>query len=121
MHLISSQILTYIYHASHIITNPNIILSRHLIISYNPSIHLSWHLIISYNPSIHLLLHHMKPSIHLPYISSHYIQGRNMHISRQKHRQQTNHIIIQSMAYRLTYTCSSKEDKALITNKCIFM
>ena len=59
---------------------------------------------------------HIKPSIHLPYIS-HYIQGKNMYISKQKEGQQKNHIIIQSMAY----TCSSKEDKALITNKCKFM
>ena len=67
--------LTYIYHASHIITNPNI--------------HLSWHLIIT-NPSMQLSRHHIKPSIHLPYISSHYIQDKNMYISRQKHTQATN-------------------------------
>jgi len=46
-----------------------------------------------------------------------------MYMSNQsrKNGQQTNHIIIQSMACRLAYTCSSKEDKALITNKCMFM
>ena len=33
----------------------------------------------------------------------------------------STHIIIQSMAYRFTYTCSSKKDKVLITNKWMFM
>ena len=61
--------------------------------------------------------HTINPSIHLVDIILFHPRQKHVHIkSKQEHRQQRNHIITQSMAYRLVYTCSSKEDKALITN-----
>ena len=94
MHLILSQILTYIYHG----------------ISSSQTLACSYHGIISNLAYIYHTYHHITSKTRTCIY-----QGRNIH------RQQTNHVIIQSMVYRLAYTCLSKEDKAFITNKCIFM
>ena len=55
----------------------------------------------------------VSPSMFSLYTSSHYIQGRNMYQIKAETWAANKSYHHQSMAYRLAYTCSSKEDKTL--------
>ena len=104
-----------------------ILLKAHSTLHLNTHTHTSIHLSIQHNISsqdLTFIYHSHQPTLAYIYCTWHPFYPSQKHVyikSRQKRRHQTNHIIIQSMAYRLAYTCSSKKDKALITNKCMFM